>query len=372
MRKNSNIMKKKILIVVGTRPNFVKITRFKKVAKKYENLDLRIVHTGQHYDNKMSEIFLKQFDLNVDYLLEISNKNANSLIGEIILKLENVIVEFKPDLLLSVGDVNSTLAASICANKMGVKLGHIESGLRSLDREMPEEINRILTDELSDVCFITEKSGIENLKNIGKKEHQLAFVGNTMIDTLIHFNTDIDNSTIIEELKLQKQGYILVTMHRPSNVDEKASALKIVNLLASITKKHKVVFSMHPRTKNSFLNHHLFNEISEMENMVVIEPQSYFAFQKLIKDSFCVVTDSGGIQEETTFRQIPCITLRENTERPVTITEGTNVLMSFENDKILEILESVEKGTFKTGKIPELWDGKSTERIIEKCLNFIS
>ncbi len=365
-------MKKRILIVVGTRPNFVKVTRFKKVARNYNNIDLRIVHTGQHYDDKMSDIFLKQFGIEIDYFLNISNKSANSLIGEIILKLENVINVFKPDLLLSVGDVNSTLAASICANKLQVKLGHIESGLRSFDRGMPEEINRIITDELSDICFITEKSGIQNLKNIGKTDNQLAFVGNTMIDTLIHFNNDIEKSTVIDDLKLKKYDYILVTMHRPSNVDMKSSALEIVELLKDLTNKNKVVFPMHPRTKNSLIRFNLFDSLNEINNLKVVGPQGYFSFQKLIKNSFCVITDSGGIQEETTFRKIPCITLRENTERPITIIEGTNVLMSFENKKILEVLESVEQGTFKKGTIPELWDGNATNRIIEKCFNFIS
>ncbi len=372
MQKKHKRMKKRILIVVGTRPNFVKVTRFKKVAENYDNIDLRIVHTGQHYDNKMSEIFLKQFGIEIDYFLNISNKSANSLIGEIILKLENVINVFKPDLLLSVGDVNSTLAASICANKLQVKLGHIESGLRSLDRGMPEEINRIITDELSDICFITEKSGIQNLKNIGKTDNQLAFVGNTMIDTLIHFNNDIEKSTVIDDLKLKKDGYILVTMHRPSNVDMKSSASKIVELLKDLTIKCKVVFPMHPRTINSLKSFNLLDSLNEINNLIVVEPQGYFSFQKLIKNSFCVITDSGGIQEETTFRKIPCITLRENTERPITITEGTNVLMSFENKKIIEVLESVEQGTFKKGTIPELWDGNATNRIIEKCFNFIS
>lgn len=365
-------MKKKILIVVGTRPNFVKITRFKELSQNHKNLDLRIVHTGQHYDNKMSDVFLKQFNIEVDYFLNVANKSANNQIGEIIIKLEGVIKDFKPNLLLSVGDVNSTLAASICANKTGIKLGHIESGLRSDDRKMPEEINRILTDELSDICFVTEKSGLENLKKIGKLENQLEFVGNTMIDTLVYFNPQIEKSTILEDLNLTSKNYILVTMHRPSNVDANNDANKVVQLLRDISKKRKVVFPIHPRTKNSFLKYNLYSSISELENVILVEPQSYFAFQKLIKDSFCVITDSGGIQEETTFRQIPCITLRENTERPITITEGTNVLMSFDNEKILNVLNDIENTKFKKGNIPELWDGNATDRILKKCLNFIS
>lgn len=362
-------MSKKILIVVGTRPNFVKITQFKKSAKQL-NIDLKIVHTGQHYDEKMSEIFLKQFSIVVDYFLKITKKSPNSLIGEIMIKLEEVIHKFKPDLLLSVGDVNSTLAASITANKLNVKLGHIESGLRSFDRQMPEEVNRILTDEISDICFVTEDSGIKNLKEIGKQDHQIAYVGNTMIDTLINFEPQIEASTVLEDIDYN--NYILVTMHRPSNVDTKSDLEKIISLFKKLTSKHKVVFSLHPRTKNSFIYHDLLSTLNSIENLKIIPPQNYFAFQKLIKYSFCVITDSGGIQEETTFRKIPCITLRNNTERPVTITQGTNVLLPFDNEKVLNILENIENKTFKKGTVPDLWDGKATERILKKCLDFLS
>jgi UDP-N-acetylglucosamine 2-epimerase (non-hydrolysing) len=365
-------MKKKILIVVGTRPNFVKITQFKKVAKKYPELNIKIVHTGQHYDEKMSDVFLKQFNIEVDYFLKITNASASSLIGEIILKLEKVILDFNPNLLLCVGDVNSTLAAAICANKMNVKLGHIESGLRSLDREMPEEINRILTDELSDICFVTEVSGIQNLKNIGKKENQIAFVGNTMIDTLVHFKDEIEASSILEEIKQNKHQYILATLHRPRNVDSKQALLKIIDLFKNLTSKNNVVFSIHPRTHNSFIKFELFEILNQIENLMIILPQNYFSFQKLIKYSFCVITDSGGIQEETTFQQIPCITLRENTERPSTIIEGTNQLMSFDTVKIKKTVTDIDQGNAKKGAIPELWDGNATERIIKKTIEYLS
>ncbi|WP_139959404.1 non-hydrolyzing UDP-N-acetylglucosamine 2-epimerase [Flavicella sediminum] len=365
-------MKKKILIVVGTRPNFVKITQFKKVAEKYSNLDLRIVHTGQHFDTKMSDVFLEQFKIKVDYFLNIESASANSLIGNIILKLEEVITNYKPDLLLCVGDVNSTLAAAICANKLGVKLGHIESGLRSLDREMPEEINRILTDEISDICFVTEKSGIQNLKAIGKKDNQIVFVGNTMIDTLVHFKDKIEESSVLGDIQQIKHDYILVTMHRPRNVDTKEALLKIVDLFKNGTKIKKVVFSIHPRTKNNFIKFGLFEELNQIENLSIIEPQNYFSFQKLIKYAFCVITDSGGIQEETTFLQIPCITLRENTERPSTIDEGTNELMTFETKKVLKAIHKISEGNGKESTIPKFWDGYATERIIEKSLEFLA
>lgn len=365
-------MKKKILIVVGTRPNFVKITQFKKAAYQYPKLEVKIVHTGQHYDEKMSSVFLNQFNIKIDYFLGITSTSANSLIGEIILKLEKTINEFLPDMLLCVGDVNSTLAAAICANKLGVKLGHLESGLRSLDRQMPEEINRILTDEISDICFVTEKSGIENLKNIGKKNEQIAFVGNTMIDTLVHFKEDIEASTILEEVKLKEHQYILVTMHRPRNVDSKKMLLKILDLFKKITKNHQVVFSIHPRTKNNFIKFDLFVALNEIKNLKIIAPQNYFSFQKLIKYSFCVITDSGGIQEETTFLQIPCITLRENTERPSTTEEGTNILMHFETSEITKTIQNISEDTFKKGAIPEFWDGNATERILKKTIEFLS
>jgi len=364
-------MKKKILIVVGTRPNFVKITQFKKMAKKHDNLELKIVHTGQHYDQKMSDFFLKQFDIKIDFFLNTSHSTPNSLIGEVMLKLEEVINDFNPDLLLSVGDVNSTLAASICAHKLHVKLGHIESGLRSFDKEMPEEINRIITDELSDICFVTEKSGIDNLKASGKKSDQIFYVGNTMIDTLVAFSKEIEQVPILEELQLKKEPYILITMHRPRNVDTKKALLKIVDLLKIIATKYKVVFSIHPRTKKSFILHDLYTSLNKEERLVIIPPQNYFSFQKLVKYSFCVITDSGGIQEETTYQKIPCITLRENTERPITIKQGTNVLMSFENEKIVSILQDIKKGNFKKGEIPELWDGNATERILNNCMNYI-
>jgi len=362
-------MKKKILIVVGTRPNFVKITQFKKEALRL-NVDLKIAHTGQHYDEKMSTVFLKQFDIEVDYFLNIQAKTPNSLIGEIMIKLEEVINEFKPHLLLSVGDVNSTLAASITANKLNVKLGHVESGLRSLDREMPEEINRILTDEISDICFVTEDSGIENLKSIGKKDTQIAYVGNTMIDTLVHFQKQIEASPVLDEITFDT--FVLVTMHRPRNVDSKESLTKIISLLTEVTKKQKVVFSLHPRTKNSFVKHNLMDSLETINGLKIIPPQNYFAFQKLIKYAFCVITDSGGIQEETTFQKIPCITLRENTERPITITKGTNSLMSFDNEAILEHLNAIEDKDYKQGEVPYLWDGNATERILKKCINFLA
>lgn len=365
-------MMKKILIVVGTRPNFVKITQFKRVASNYKDLDLRIVHTGQHYDEKMSDVFLNQFKIEIDYFLGIKSSSANSLIGKIIIELESVITDFKPNLLLCVGDVNSTLAAAICANKLDVKLGHIESGLRSFDREMPEEINRILTDEISDICFVTEKSGIQNLKKIGKSDAQIAFVGNTMIDTLVHFNDEIEASTILDDIEQEKWQYILVTMHRPRNVDTKESLFKIIELCKNSAQNKNLVFPMHPRTKSSLIKYDLLETLNSINNLTIIPPQNYFSFQKLIKYSFCVITDSGGIQEETTFLQVPCITLRENTERPSTIDQGTNELMTFDTSRIAKKIKEIADQKNSEYSIPKFWDGNATERIIIKAIEFLS
>lgn len=364
-------MIRKILLIVGTRPNLVKITQFKKEVQNFPNLEIRIAHTGQHHTKKMSSIFLEQFNIEIDYFLGLSELSPNSLIGEIIIKLELVINTYKPDLILCVGDVNSTLATAICANKMNVKLGHIESGLRSNDKTMPEEINRILTDEISDICFVTEQSGLDNLVDY-KPNKAIEFVGNTMIDTLISFQNQIDKSSILEEIDVKKQHYFLLTMHRPSNVDDKKSLQKIIELLNQLADIHKVVFPIHPRTENSFKKFELYNEMVSIKNVKLIPPQGYFAFQKLIKYSFCVITDSGGIQEETTFQQIPCITLRENTERPVTITEGTNTLKSFDNQQIINVIDDIKTGKYKKGTIPKFWDGNATYRILQKCNQLLS
>jgi len=363
---------KKIIIVVGTRPNLVKITQFKKEVQKFKNLELKLVHTGQHSNAKMSDVFLEQFNISIDYFLGISAKTPNQLIGEIIIKLEKVLLDYKPDLVLCVGDVNSTLATAICSNKLQIKLGHIESGLRSNDRLMPEEINRILTDEITDICFVTEQSGLINLLESGKKREEIEFVGNTMIDTLVAFQKNISEAKVLKENNLETQAYFLVTLHRPSNVDSLENLQKVINLLEAVSKIKTVVFPIHPRTENNLKKFNLFDQFLEIENLITLSPQDYFSFQKLIKHSFCVITDSGGIQEETTFQQIPCITLRENTERPSTITEGTNVLLKFDEGIVLETIKTIAEGNFKKGRIPKLWDGNATIRILEKCNQLLS
>ncbi len=359
-------MKKNILIVIGTRPNFIKVTQFKKQALLFPAVDIKIVHTGQHYDEKMADVFFQQFDLTPDYFLNIARGSPNSQIAEIMIRLEQLInTEYKPDVIVVVGDVNSTLAAAITANKMGIKLAHIESGLRSFDNTMPEEHNRLLTDKLADLFFVTEPSGLENLKKEGVSDEKIIYSGNTMIDTLVAFESEIEKSPIMDDLKLSKKSYVLMTIHRPATVDHREGLLKLNELIRSLLQKYKVVFPIHPRTLKRLAEFGLSDDFVKNKDLILTEPLDYFAFQKLIKYSKFIVTDSGGIQEESTFVGIPCLTLRPNTERPVTITEGTNTLVPFQLEQIIEYVEQIENGTYKRGIIPEFWDGNSTQRILD-------
>lgn len=365
---------KNVFILVGTRPNFIKITQFEKQLNKYsDRLRYKLIHTGQHFDKNMSDVFFQQLKIKEpDYYLNISSGTPNSQIGNIILELEKVFEKDRPDLLIVVGDVNSTMAGSITANKLGIPLAHLESGLRSHDRGMPEEHNRVVTDVLADYYFITEESGYENLRESGVDESRMFLVGNTMIDTLVAFDEDIRSSNALESQGLAKKGYVLMTMHRPSNVDHKEGCEKIIELIRFIAGfDKKVVFPIHPRAMKNFEKFGLLSELKSIDSMVLLEPLDYLSFQQLVLYSSLVVTDSGGIQEETTFRQIPCLTLRPNTERPITIKIGSNKLMKFDLDLLKEEIQSVENGTFKKGEIPPLWDGKATERIVEHIVHSI-
>lgn len=357
-------MTKKILIVVGTRPNFIKVTRFKELVKKYPQLQVEIVHTGQHWDRNMSEVFFEEFGLKPDYMLSASAHSVVDQFSSMMSKLSELILEIgKPDLMIVPGDVNSTLASALVANKMGIPLAHLESGLRSFDREMPEEINRLLTDEISDYFFVTEQSGLDHLAE-EKKHGEVYFVGNTMIDTLVHFEPQILKSAIRQQLGIQDKPFILVTLHRPSNVDSPEGQVKIMRLFAELSKKYTIVFPIHPRTRKNFEAADKVAQWLENGNLHLLDPLGYFDFQSLVKHAELILTDSGGIQEESTYRQVPCLTLRENTERPITVDLGTNTLVPFDEALILSLIDQVHEGTYKKGEIPPLWDGKATERIL--------
>lgn len=355
------------MIIVGTRPNYIKITQFKIIADKWfpGNFDIRLVHTGQHFDKEMADVFFHQLNIWPDFFLKISPLSANTQIAEIMLRLENILKEYEPDLVIVPGDVNSTLAAALCAHKCGYKLAHLESGLRSFDRSMPEEINRIITDEVSDIFFVTEESGIANLVREGKDKNSIHMVGNTMIDTMIAFDHEIRSQSFIDTLGIKNEEYALITMHRPATVDDPDELNKLCTLLEEISEQVKVVFPMHPRTKKKLFEYEIGKKFVESKRITVTDPLDYFSFQNLILHSKFVITDSGGIQEETTYRQIPCLTLRPNTERPVTVDYGSNTLISFSLPEVLVKVQEIMNGSYKEGQIPSLWDGKATGRILE-------
>ncbi len=363
-------MTKRVLIVVGTRPNFIKVTQFKRVATE-SDLEVKIVHTGQHYDAKMADVFFKQFDLLPDFYLNIPPASANAQMAEVMLGMEKVCGDYQPDLLMVVGDVNSTFAAALTANKMNIKIAHLESGLRSFDRTMPEEINRLLTDEITDYFFITEKSGMEHLIAEGKSREKLFVVGNTMIDTMVAFDDKINESSIVKDFGLEGSKFVLMTIHRPATVDHPEELEKLLSLLECVSQNYKIIFPVHPRTINNLKKFDLFSRFEMLSNIIITEPLDYFAFQKLIDECCFILTDSGGIQEESTFRLKPCITLRPNTERPSTVEVGTNTLLPFDLDLIKSTISKIEKNEYKKGSIPELWDGRSTERIVKILVDIL-
>lgn len=349
----------KLLISVGTRPNFIKITRFKAVAKAL-GIKVEIVHTGQHYDQNMANVFFDQFNLRPDHVIQLKETSPAGQIGEMVVELSKLVSESKPDVLLTPGDVNSTLAAGIAANKLGVPLAHLESGLRSNDRSMPEEINRILVDEISDYLFVTEPSGLQNLESVGVPANKIHYVGNTMIDTLVAFENQITDSKILERYSIQPKGFVLMTMHRPATVDTIPGLQLIIDVIRSIAPL-KVVFPLHPRTLAKFEQHSLKHSLLKLPNLILSEPMGYFDFQKLVAESLFILTDSGGIQEESTFKKVPCITIRPNTERPITCEIGTNQLVDSDLSIILEAINNIDASQ---SEIPQLWDGFATERVL--------
>ena len=356
-----------LLIVIGTRPNFIKVTRFRKVMDTIPGAKLTLVHTGQHYDKAMSQVFFDQFELRPDHVLQLHSGSVGMQFAHMTTQLVEVMERVKPDFVLVPGDVNSTLAGALAAQRLGIPLGHLEAGLRSFDRSMPEEINRILVDQLSAHHFVTEDSGMTHLKNEGLDQgNNVHFVGNTMIDTLVHFSPQIERSPILSDLGLSAgEKFHLLTMHRPATVDNREGCQFIVDLLQNLCSSSPVVFPIHPRTQKNLESFGL-GDVLKHPALKQTPPLDYFAFQHLISKAQTVVTDSGGIQEETTYRQVPCITLRPNTERPSTTTLGTNQMLTELN--VEDVLQAIENP--KEGVIPPLWDGHATERILEVIRTF--
>lgn len=355
----------KVLCVVGARPNLMKVAPLVEEMRRYPEVDAFLAHTGQHYDHAMSKVFFDDLKLpRPDVDLEVGSGSHAWQTAQIMLRLEPVLEEYGPDLVIVVGDVNSTLAAAIVATKMRIALAHVEAGLRSFDPEMPEEVNRRLVDAVSDLLFTTSRDADTNLINEGVPAERIFFSGNVMVDTLLRFKDLAAGSGIRRRLHLTDRPYGFMTLHRPSNVDAVEVLEGIVEALCAIGATLPIVFPVHPRTRQRLSEHRLDGKLSR-HGILLTEPLGYVDSLHLMMNAKAVLTDSGGIQEETSVLGVPCLTLRQNTERPVTVTEGTNIVVGTEPERIVAGVRAIMDGEGKVGRIPELWDGKAASRIMQ-------
>ena len=352
----------KVLSVVGARPNFMKVAPIHRAMLEAADLfEHHIVHTGQHYDQRMSDAFFADLDMpHPSWFLGVGSGSHAQQTARVMTGFEEVCQQAQPDYVIVVGDVNSTIACALVSVKMGIRTGHVEAGLRSNDRAMPEEINRLATDAIVDDLFVTEQSGYDNLVREGVAPSRIHFVGNTMIDSLHVALPRSRQSPILATLGVQPQSYLLVTLHRPSNVDDRQQLTALMETMAHLSSEVPVVFPVHPRTRQH-LSHW---DIACPDGVIMIDPVGYIDFVGLVQGARCVVTDSGGIQEETTVLGIPCVTARTSTERPSTVELATNVLVHPEQHAILHAVATILHGGAKRGTVPPLWDGHAAERIV--------
>ena len=356
----------KIVNVVGARPNLMKIAPLMDAYRGREEIEPLLVHTGQHYDANMSDLFFRQLGIpEPEINLDVGSASHAVQTAEIMKAFEPVVLEQEPDAVLVVGDVNSTIACGMVAVKLGVKLVHVEAGLRSFDREMPEEINRVLTDSISDLLLCSEPSGVQNLRREGIADEKVHLVGNVMIDTLLRHRERAESSSIVGDLGLEESGYAVLTLHRPSNVDDPAVLGKLLDALEVVQRDQPIVFPAHPRTREKLAHSGLAERTAELRNLRMLDPVGYLDFLKLMASARLVLTDSGGIQEETTILQVPCLTLRDNTERPITVEMGTNRIVGQDPERIVTAYREVMERGAGGGRIPPLWDGRAAERIVE-------
>ena len=368
----------KIIFVVGARPNFIKIAPLVEEAKKYPEISAVLLHTGQHYDNEMSQVFFDELGLPApDIYLGVGSGSHAIQTAAIMVEFEKICLAQKPTVVVVVGDVNSTLACSLVAAKLQIPIAHVEAGLRSRDRGMPEEINRLVTDALSDLLFTTDEEANKNLIGEGIPESKIRFVGNVMIDTLLKFKK---RAGLESKITISNPDYAFVTLHRPSNVDDAGRLAKIFSVLFEISKAIPILFSVHPRTKKQIENYACQNYFYYppvetgapviFKNAInIFSPLPYLDCLNLMAKAKFVLTDSGGIQEETTILGVPCLTLRKNTERPITISQGTNELVDVEPNNIIEHTKTILDGRWKKSSAPKLWDGRAAERIIKVIYN---
>jgi len=364
----------KIVNVVGARPNFMKIAPLMEAYKGHSCIEPILVHTGQHYDEKMSDLFFTELGIpSPDVNLEVGSGTHAVQTAEIMKAFEPVVLEHKPDAVLVVGDVNSTIACGLVAVKLGIRLVHVEAGLRSFDRTMPEEINRILTDSISDLLFCTERAGVDNLLAEGVASDKIHLVGHVMIDTLLYHLERAQQSTILDDLGrqgcLNGDGFAVMTLHRPSNVDDPEIFSGILDALEVIGQDMPILFPVHPRTRKNIASLGLQERVNNLAHLHLLDPLGYLDFLKLQASARIVLTDSGGIQEETTVLKVPCLTLRENTERPVTAEIGSNQIVGTDPARIVAAYRKAISGNWRTPQIPPLWDGRAAERIVTVLLD---
>ncbi len=364
--------KPKIICVVGARPNFMKIAPIMAELNKPDSkFDAVLIHTGQHYDAEMKHSFFDQLGIpEPDEDLEVGSGSHAFQTAEVMKRFEPVLDEHKPNAILVVGDVNSTIACALVAVKKDIPVIHVEAGLRSYDRKMPEEINRILTDQISDLMFTTERSAEDNLVKEGIEHERVCFVGNVMIDTLFNnvkksmpVENLVSRSANLSDVLKSENGFVLLTLHRPSNVDDKAILERLLKVVNEISEKLPVIFPIHPRTSKKIEEFSL-SELLNSPSICRMGPLSYLELLGVMTKAKVVLTDSGGIQEETTALGVPCVTLRENTERPITVTDGTNTIVGTDVEKIRQVVSEVLENGGKSGRVPEFWDGKAAERIV--------
>ncbi len=356
--------RKRIVNVVGARPNFIKIAPLMAAYRAHPGITPTLVHTGQHYDQQMSRRFFEELGIPPpDVNLEVGSGTHATQTARIMVAFEEYCAASRPDIVVVVGDVNSTIACALVAAKLGIVVAHVEAGLRSFDRTMPEEVNRLLTDAIADFLFVSEESGLDNLKREGVDGSKVHFVGNVMIDTLLANRKRAEKSDVLRRLGLDARPFVTLTLHRPSNVDDPRVLTGILDSVHQAAREVDVVFPAHPRTVRRMQESGLGDRLSGLPGLRVIEPLGYLDFLRLLADSRAVLTDSGGVQEETTILGVPCITLRENTERPVTCSVGTNRLVGMEPGRIVAALRDALEGRRAPGGIPPLWDGRAAERI---------
>lgn len=357
---------KKVLHVVGARPNFMKAAPIYRAIARRGRLSQCLVHTGQHYDAAMSDVFFADLGMPApDVHLGVGSGSHGEQTGRTMIALERVFLEERPDLVSVVGDVNSTVAAALVAVKLGIPLSHVEAGLRSNDRTMPEEINRLVTDRIADLLLTPSPDGNENLRREGVEPSRIHFVGNVMIDSLVAALGAARALSTVEDLGLSPGGYAVCTLHRPSNVDDRQTLVGLLEALIQLSHSLPVVFPVHPRTRKRIAEAGLEPAVRNARGLLAVEPMGYLAFLSLTSQARMLLTDSGGLQEESTALGVPCLTLRESTERPVTVTVGTNQLVGTDPVAILREAERILEGEGKRGRIPDLWDGRASQRIAE-------